>query len=631
MQFQEEMDYTKQFDLKLWKKLLGYARPYHKNLAQIGIFMAICATIDVIFPRMTGYAIDGIIGKQETQNLPWFIALYVGLMLLQVISVYIFLQNCGRVESGVCYLIRKMGFRKLQELPFSYYDTMPVGYLMTRMTSDTQRLGDTIGWSLLDLGWGTVFLTMCGIQMFILNWQLALIVMLVIPPLAFISWKFQQKILAAYRLVRKTNSQITSSFNEGIMGAKTTKTLVREDMNTKEFQNLTSQMQKSSVRAASLSALYLPIVVSLGSLATAYALWKGGYNVFTGVMTLGTVQVFVNYTIQFFQPVRDIARIFAELQSAQAAAERVVTLLETEPEIVDTPEVVKKFGDNFHPKRENWPALKGNIEFQNVSFRYKEGEQVLKNFSLRVKAGQTIALVGETGSGKSTIVNLICRFYEPTAGSILIDGVDYRKRSQLWLQSHLGYVLQQPHLFSGTIRDNIRYGRMDATDEQIHQAAQMVNAEPFILRLEKGYDTDVGEGGSLLSTGEKQLISFARAILADPAIFVLDEATSSVDTETEQLIQQAISQVLVGRTSFIIAHRLSTVRSADRILVIQDGKVIEEGNHHQLIVKKGYYYHLYTNQFEDEQGLQILQSSTRDAVPGPCQRDTAPLESPLSI
>ncbi len=606
MQFQEEMDYTKQFDLGLWKKLLRYARPYYKNLLCIAIFMGICAGIDVVFPRLTGYAIDHFIAGQNTEGLVPFILLYLGIIFVQIISVYIFLRNCGRVEVGVCYTIRKLGFRKLQELPFSYYDTMPVGYLMTRMTSDTQRLADTIGWSLLDLGWGAVFLLMCSIQMFVLNRKLALMIMVVIPPLALISWKFQQKILASYRQVRKTNSQITGAFNEGIMGAKTSKTLVREEMNTKEFKELTSQMQKSSVRAASLSALYLPIVVSLGSLATAYALWKGGYDVFTGAMTLGTVQVFVSYTIQFFQPIRDIARIFAELQSSQAAAERVVTLLETEPDIVDSPEVVEQFGDNFHPKRENWPSLKGDIDFKNVSFRYKGGEHVLENFSLSVKAGQTIALVGETGSGKSTIVNLICRFYEPTEGQIMIDGVDYRKRSQLWLQSNLGYVLQQPHLFSGTIRDNIRYGRMEATDEEIHRAAQLVNAESFILRLEKGYDTDVGEGGNRLSTGEKQLISFARAILSDPAIFVLDEATSSVDTETEQLIQKAIQQVLTGRTSFIIAHRLSTVRSADRILVIQDGKVIEEGSHHQLIVKKGHYYHLYTNQFEDEQGLAVL-------------------------
>jgi ATP-binding cassette subfamily B protein len=323
-------------------------------------------------------------------------------------------------------------------------------------------------------------------------------------------------------------------------------------------------------------------------------------------MTLGTVQAFISYTLQFFNPVRDIARTFAELQSAQAAAERVMTLLETEADIVDSAEVEAEFGDNFFPKRENWPKLVGDITFDHVTFKYKDGEKVLNDFSLTVKTGQTIALVGETGAGKSTIVNLICRFYEPTEGMILIDGVDYTKRSQLWLQSNLGYVLQQPHLFSGTIMDNIKYGKPEASDDDAIKAAKLVNADGFIRNLEKAYDTDVGEGGNRLSTGEKQLISFARAILCDPAIFVLDEATSSVDTETEQMIQRAIQTVLTGRTSFIIAHRLSTVRNADRILVISDGEVIEDGTHRELILLKGQYYKLYTSQFQDEQSQAIL-------------------------
>ena len=284
----------------------------------------------------------------------------------------------------------------------------------------------------------------------------------------------------------------------------------------------------------------------------------------------------------------------------------MVSLLETEPDIVDTPEVEAVFGDNFHPKKENWPALVGDIEFKDVSFRYKDGEKVLEHFNLKVQHGQTIALVGETGSGKSTIVNLICRFYEPTEGQILIDGADYRTCSQLWLQSNLGYVLQSPHLFSGTVADNIRYGRPDATDDEVQLAARLVGAESFILKMPDGFKANVGEGGNRLSTGQKQLISFARAILCNPAIFVLDEATSSVDTETEQLIQNAIQKVLSGRTSFIIAHRLSTIRSADRILVIQHGKITEEGTHKQLIAKQGYYYQLYTNQFQEEQGLNIL-------------------------
>ena len=606
MQAFEEQDYTRRFDLSLWTKLLKIARPYHKNLGLIVLFMGICAIMDVVLPRMNAYAIDVYIANQSTAGIGGFVVAYVLMTALQVACIFGFLRQSGFVETSMCYLIRKLGFQKLQELPFSYYDRMPVGYLMSRLTNDTQRLADTIGWSLVDLCWGAVFLVACTVQMLVLNWKLTLVVLLVLPPLAVISWKFQKGILAAYRQVRKRNSQITAGFNEGINGAKTTKTLVREEMNIEEFDECAQEMRHASVRAATLSALFLPIVVSLGSLATAYAMVRGGYNVLGGVMTLGTIQVFINYTVQFFQPVRDIARIFAELQSSQAAAERVISLLETEPDITDTPEVEAVFGDNFHPRKENWPKLIGDVDFEDVTFRYKEGEKVLEHFDLHVKHGQTIALVGETGSGKSTIVNLICRFYEPTEGRILIDGADYRTRSQLWLQSNLGYVLQSPHLFSGTVADNIRYGRPDASDEDVRRAARMVGAEPFILKMTDGYDAKVGEGGSRLSTGQKQLISFARAILTDPAIFVLDEATSSVDTETEQLIQNAIQTVLSGRTSFIIAHRLSTIRSADRILVIQNGEIIEDGTHRQLIAKQGYYYQLYTNQFQEEQGLEIL-------------------------
>ena len=610
MQQFEEQDFTKKFSLSLWKKVLQHTREYQGDLVRLMIVMGITAACDVIFPLLTSYAIDHFIPNLDrpgsTEGLPLFIAAYLAVMLVQVVAIFRFLYLGGKIEVGACYTIRKKAFQKLQELPFSYYDRMPVGYLMSRMTSDIQRLAETIGWSLLDLAWGGVMIVAASATMFALNWKLTLVVLLVVPPLAVISWWFQQRILQAYRRVRKTNSKITGAFNEGIMGAKTTKTLVREEMNMEEFTTLTKDMKRSAVRAASLSSLYLPIVVSLGSVATAYALWKGGQQVMIGGMTLGVFQVFFNYTVQFFEPIRNIANVFAEMQSAQAAAERVITLLETEPDIVDTPEVEAEFGDNFHPKKENWPPLTGDIEFCHVDFQYKAGEKVLSDFNLRVKAGETIALVGPTGAGKSTVVNLVCRFYEPTGGVIKIDGVDYKKRSQLWLQSNLGYVLQEPRLFSGTIRDNIRYAKLDATDAQVEEAARLVNAEPFILRMEKGYDTDVGEGGSRLSTGEKQLISFARAILADPRIFVLDEATSSVDTQTEQIIQHAISKVLTGRTSFIIAHRLSTIRTADRILVIDDGNIKEMGTHQELLQKKGAYYNLYTNQFQEEQAMEIL-------------------------
>ncbi|MBR4711566.1 MAG: ABC transporter ATP-binding protein [Clostridia bacterium] len=611
--FQEE-DYTRRLDMGLWKKLLKLASPFRRNLWTIAVTMVFSALIDVAMPMMNAYAIDTFIRDKTTAGIPLFAVLYTLLIAVQVFFIVLFIRESGKVETGMCYHIRRLGFRKLQELPFSYYDRMPVGSLMSRLTHDTQRLGDTIGWSLVDLCWGVAFLVLCSAQMLILNWRMALAVMLVLPPLALISWKFQKGILASYRQVRKRNSQITSAFNEGINGAKTTKTLVREEMNSEEFREIAEGMRTSSVRAATLSALFLPIVVSLGSLATAWVLWQGSGQVIAAKtaasvgMTVGVLQVFINYTVQFFQPVREIARIFAELQSSQAAAERVLTLLDTAPDIVDSPEVEAEFGDNFHPKKESWPVLRGDIRFEDVSFRYKDGEQVLEHFSLDVKAGETVALVGETGSGKSTIVNLVCRFYEPTSGRVLIDGVDYRQRSQLWLQSNLGYVLQTPHLFSGTIADNIRYGRPEATDEEVAAAARMVGAEPFILAMQDGYAADVGENGSRLSTGQKQLISFARALVTDPAIFVLDEATSSVDTETEQLIQQAIARTLAGRTSFIIAHRLSTIRTADRILVIHDGRIIEEGNHRSLLAKRGEYYRLYTNQFQDEAGRAILES-----------------------
>ena len=614
MQAIEEQDYTKQLDFSLWKKLLAMAKPYHRHLVYVMLLMAFTALVDVALPRMNAYAIDNYIAGGSTEGLPIFLGGYVFLVLLQTVAVFAFIRLSGQVETGMCFTIREQGFRKLQELPFSYYDRMPVGYLISRMTNDTQRLGDTIGWSLVDLSWAAVYLVTCAVQMLLLNWKIALIALLVLPPLAVISWRFQKGILDSYRKVRKHNSQITSAINEGINGAKTSKTLVREEMNIREFGEVTENMRAASVRAATLSALFLPIVVSLGSLATAYVLWQGGSEVLAAAaaqtgMTVGVLNACISYTIQFFQPVRDIARVFAELQSSQAAAERVLTLLDTQPDIVDSPEVEAVFGDSFHPKKENWPELLGDIDFDDVSFRYRDGEKVLSHFNLHIRRGQTIALVGETGSGKSTIVNLVCRFYEPTEGSIRIDGVDYRERSQLWLQSNLGYVLQSPHLFSGTIADNIRYGRPGASDEDVRKAAVMVGADRFIQTMKQGYDTPVGEGGSRLSTGQKQLISFARAILTDPAIFVLDEATSSVDTETEQLIQNAIQKTLSGRTSFIIAHRLSTIRSADRILVIRGGEIVEDGTHRQLIAKQGIYYRLYTNQFQDEQGRLILDSA----------------------
>ena len=597
MKTHQEQSFDSKFDWKLWKDILGFTVNYKREMAILAVIMLLVGGIDAIFPILTRHVIDNFVIPQKLEGLSTF-GLYYGLLvIIQAVNIWLLITFAGKVEMGIGYDIRKLGFRRLQELSLSYYDRTAVGWLMARMTSDIRRLSSIISWGLVDLVWGVTMMLFIVVIMVSINWRLALIALSVVPPLVVISLYFQKKILHSYRNVRKTNSRITGAFNEGIMGAQTSKTLVREAENLNEFTKLTGEMRYTSVRAAILSSLFLPIVLTLSSIGTALVLWSGGNGVMMGVITYGTVVAFISYIVRFFEPVRELARIFAELQLAQASAERVLSMIRTEPEIKDSQAVHEKYGDTLELNKGELPEIIGNITFQDVSFTYQGGEQVLENFNLEVRAGETIALVGETGAGKSTIVNLTCRFYEPTAGNILIDGVDYRERPLLWLHRHLGYVLQSPHLFSGTIRENIRYGRLAASDQEVIQAAQTVNADHFITALEKGYDTEVGEGGSKLSTGQKQLISFARAILADPKILVLDEATSSIDTELEQLIQQAISILLEGRTSFIIAHRLSTIRSADRILVIQDGRINEEGNHQQLLKEKGYYYRLYTNQF----------------------------------
>jgi ATP-binding cassette subfamily B protein len=606
----QEQEYTQPFNMDLWKKLIRYAWPYRRDLLLLAAIMAASGGIDAVFPLMNRYAVDNFIVPGKLDGLWIFALINVMLISIQAFNVWMLICIAGRIETGLCYDIRKMGFKKLQELSFSYFDKTPVGWIMARMTSDIQRLGETVAWGLVDLMWGSAMMVATTGVMLYLNWRLALITLSVVPILAAVSIYFQRVILMAYRQVRRINSQITGAFNEGIMGAKTTKTLAREEENLREFKELTERMRHSSVRAVVVSSIYMPVVMALGSIGTGLVLWLGGEGVIGKSISYGTLVAFINYTMQFFEPIRELARIFAELQNSQASAERVFSMIETQPDVKDSPEVIEKYGDLFTPKKENWPPIKGDVTFHNVSFSYKEGEEVLKDFNLEVKAGETIALVGETGAGKSTIVNLLCRFYEPTEGEVRIDGVDYRKRSQLWLQSNIGYVLQTPHLFSGTVKENIRYGRLDASDEEVIEAAKLVNAHDFIMRLEKGYDTEVGEGGNRLSTGQKQLISFARAVLANPRIFVLDEATSSVDTETEQIIQNAIQKVLRGRTSFVIAHRLSTIRSADRILVIRNGRVVEQGTHFDLLRRRGYYYRLYTNQFMEEKEREIM-SQTR--------------------
>ena len=616
MSYQNEQDFTNErVDPKLWKRLYAYAWRNKKTFLSTIACLIFVSLVDSLYPLLANYAVDRFIVPGISDGVWLFLLVYVTLSFSQGVGTLGFITRCGRMEMTIAYDIRQDGFMKLQNQSFSYYDKTAVGYLMARMISDVNRLSEMVAWSVVDLLWSSCYALLCFIIMLVKNWKLALLVLLVVPPLAVAALFLERAILKYQRESRKHNSRITGAFNEGIMGAMTTKTLVYEEENAREFRDITQSMRKASIKAALINAIFFPLVISLGAIGTSLALYLGGQGVldpqhaFIGEISAGTLVAFITYAASLFDPIQQIASIFADFQSAQASAERVIGLIDSTIEVTDKPEVVEKYGDIIEPRRENWEPITGNIRFEHVDFFYNPEEPVLTDFNLDIEAGQTIALVGETGAGKSTIVNLVCRFYEPRAGTIYIDGKDYRDRSQLWLQSSLGYVLQSPHLFSGTIADNIRYGRPDASLEEVQEAARLVHAEPFILQQAKGYDTEVGEGGIRLSTGQKQLICFARVILADPRIFVLDEATSSIDTETEQLIQEAITTVLKGRTSLVVAHRLSTIRNADRILVIRGGKIQESGTHEELLAMGGYYHDLYEHQFREERLHSAMQEA----------------------
>lgn len=593
---EEQKEMKLKVDKTVWKEMFRYLSIFKKDFLILCGFMVGLAGMDIIFPLLTRYAIDNFVAHGDYNGLTLVGVLYGLLALGLGIIVFLFIRHAGKIEMAIVYKLRKDAFEKLQRLSFSYYDKNAVGWMIARTTSDATKISETVAWGVVDLVWGATMMFGVSVVMLIINWKLALVTLITIPVLALVSVFFEKKMLVSYRNVRKINSKITGLFNDGIVGAKTTKTLVREELNIEEFQDVTKEMKKTSIRAATLSAGYLPMTLFISAVGTVLTLLFGSNFLMEGTLTYGTLVLFITYARQFFDPVLEIARIYTEMIGAQAAAERVMGLLHEKEEIVDTEA----------EEKEDYGKIHGDVTFENVSFFYKEGEYILKNFNLQVKAGETIALVGETGSGKSTIVNLACRFYEPSEGKILIDGEDYKKRPQSWLHQNIGYVLQAPHLFSGTIKENIRYGKLTATDEDIIEAAKVVHAHDFIMKLEKGYDTEVGEGGGMLSTGEKQLISFARAIIGKPRLFFLDEATSSIDTESEAKIQKAIEEVLENRTSFIVAHRLSTIKSADRILVIDQGEILEQGNHEELLKKRGHYYELYTNQFVEEAGREVL-------------------------
>ena len=607
----EEEEYTSNLTAPVFHRILGLFKPHWKWLVGFLIAIAFTSGLDAYFTYLNKQIVDQGITAGDSARVFQIATIYGGFILFQAGMVFTFIYLAGVLGERIQYDLRKMLFNHLQELSLSYYAQNAVGRLIARVTSDTGRVSDLMTWGVVDSTWAVMNITTSTIFMLIINWRLALIVFAIIPVMIIIAVQFRKRILVQFRESRRANSKITGAYNENIQGVRVVKALGREDENTREFEVLTTRMYKASYRAAWLSALFLPTVQIIAAAALGFIIGYGGLQTQAGLMTIGGIQAFVSYLTFMLWPVQDLARVYAEMQHSIASAERIFKLVDTPPDV--------------HDKENAIPAetLLGEIEFDHVNFTYEDKKPVLTDFSLRVHAGETIALVGPTGGGKSTIVNLLCRFYEPTEGSIRINGRDYMDYTLASIHSRIGIVLQTPHLFSGTIRDNIRYGRLDATEEEIVEAARVAGAHDFIITLEKGYDQNAGEGGNLLSVGQKQLISLARAVLARPELFIMDEATSSVDTLTEALIQRGMEALMKGRTSFVIAHRLSTIRRADRILVIKDGHIAEQGTHVELLRLRGHYYRLYTQQFRHELEVQygVAEDEVKQDAPQPLAAD----------
>ena len=588
----EEEDFTTQHNGKTLLRILSTAKPHWRWLIGFLLAISLISILDSYSTFITKRIIDEGILASDKNALRELILLYLGIMLFSSLGIFTFIYLASMLGERIQYDLRQNTFNHLQELSLTYYDRTPVGWIMSRVTSDAARVAELVTWGLLDITWGTISIISSVTFMIIINWKLGLLVFTIIPLLLIIAGRFKKVIITEYRKVRKLNSKITGAFNENISGVRAVKALRREERNLEEFSKLSTKMFESGFRAAWLSALFLPVVQIISALGLGIVAWYGGLQSGLGELSIGGLSAFIAYITFMLWPLQDMARVYAEMQQAIASAERIFSLIYSHPEITDRPGA-------FYPG-----TLRGDIKFENVDFFYQEDKPVLKNFTLHVRQGETVALVGPTGGGKSTIVNLLCRFYEPKSGRIMIGDHDYTSVSLQSIQSRIGMVLQSPHLFSGSIRENIRYGRLDATDEDVEKAAILTGADEFINEQEGGYDGEVGEGGNLLSVGQKQLISLARAVLAEPDLFIMDEATSSVDTITESLIQKGLSVLLENRTSFIIAHRLSTIKRADRIILIDDGRITEMGSHSELLKKKGHYYRLYTQQFrkklEDE-------------------------------
>ncbi|MFO0783082.1 MAG: ABC transporter ATP-binding protein [Phycisphaerales bacterium] len=605
--------------LGLWRRVLGTALKRREAAAiLIGAGVAV-AILESFRPTLNAWLFDEAATHGTTPRFWWLVAAWASTAVIFAVSVWAFIAAAGRLSAWLAFELRERAFDRLQTLPFAWFDRRPTGWLVSRLTSDCGKVSGIAPWVILDAFWATAVVGGSATFMLLLDWRVALWMMALLPILAFAAAFFQRRLLHSSRLMRRTNSRITASFNESIAGVRTTKSLAREAASDAEFQVLAGEMEEHSFRNAFQSSVFVPFVLSTSFLGVGIALWRGGLRVEVGGLTPGQLIAFMQYALLFTWPMIDASQRIVDLLGAQAAAERVQSLIDTVPEIQDSPAVrarVEAVAAAGGPAPGQ--ALDGGaprirtITFERVQFWYVPGEPVLQDFDLTVKAGETIALVGPTGAGKTTIVNLAGRFYEPTAGRILLDGVDMRERALAWHQGRLGVVQQSPWLRNVSILENLRYGRLDATEQEIMAAARAVGADEFIQRLEKQWHFVVGEGGERLSLGQRQLISLARVFLKDPDVFVLDEATSSVDSETERQIQRAVEAVLADRISFVIAHRLSTIRHATRILLVDRGRIVESGSHAELMRANGRYHALYVRQFVETRERSLLGGAAED-------------------
>ncbi len=615
----EEEKLPEKLNLSVWKKVFRYGLKEWKLL-----LVCLLSTLAITFydssfvPVMNAGAINAskemngltsifdlqisvtfIFGIRVSLSYLGYIMIFIAMILFRSIAIFILFYFQNIVSMKIMTNLRRDSFKKIQELPFSYFDKNSSGWLIARMQNDTSSLGDVLSWNVNQIIWSLFDLIFTLITMFSINYLFSFVVLASIPLVAIIVPLFEKEVLLRHRKARNAYSFYVGYLAETISGAKTIKTLSSEDKIEKEANEITDSIKIKRYRAHKVNGFLQPILTTISSLTIAIIISLGISNVFSIEETTlsATIILFIGFVSSIYNPLQGLSEVFSEFMASQAGAEKLMQLLEEKVEIVDTNEVKMKYGDILHPKKENYITLKGEIEFKNVCFSYIKGNEVIHDLNLKIKEGTSLAIVGKTGSGKTTTVNLLCRFYEPTKGNIYIDGGDYKEYGLGCLRSNIGYVQQNPYLFSGTILDNLRYGKKDASIDEVRQACKIVGIDEFIMSNPNGYETKLSSGGTSLSQGQRQLISFARALLRNPRILILDEATSNIDTITEKNLQDALLKIMKGRTSIVIAHRLSTIISCSRIVVFDKGKIIEDGTHKELMEQNGAYKKLYLDQF----------------------------------